>query len=71
MASIFRREAAPEKRQSYEEYAVATAQELLREIITMLGNIQPEGKAAETRQRCNINRAYRALDELNRIEEDG
>lgn len=68
MASIFRREAAPEKPQNYEEYAVATAKELLREIITMFQSTEPADKSDETRQRCNINRAYRALDELNRIE---
>lgn len=68
MATLWRREAKPEKPQNYEEYAVTTAKELLREIITMFRSVEPADKAAETRQRCNINRAYRALDELNRIE---
>ena len=54
--------------QTYEQYAVTTAIDLVREIIRLIEVGPAEGQEQEQLKRFNINRAYAAIDDLRRIE---
>lgn len=57
-----------EKTMSYEEYALESARDMLRDLVDVFGMTSPEDRQQEAAQRYNINRVYAALGQLARIE---
>lgn len=53
---------------TYEQYAVSTAIDLVKEIIGMLEAGRSETREQDQLRRFNINRAYSAIDDLRKIE---
>lgn len=57
-----------QKPKSYEKAAIEIAVDLTREIVRLLQLVPSEGAEAEQLKRYNINRAYSAIDHLQRID---
>jgi len=55
-------------RPSYEQYSVTIAIDLVREIIRMLDVGPASSPDQDKTRRCNINRAYNAIDALKKID---
>ena len=53
---------------SYEEYALESARDMLRDLVDVFRMTSPEDRQQEAAQRYNINRVYAALGQLARIE---
>lgn len=59
---------AQEETLSYEHYALATTQDMLRDLINVLTIEKPMTKQEEIAQNYNVNRVYSALAQLSRID---
>lgn len=68
MGTIWRRAPSISGHQTYEQYAVSTAVDLIKEIISVLERIPADGPEQERKRRFNVSRAYAAIDDLRRID---